>query len=371
MILLSIILILIVIHYSFLLNKIASNIVIAPIDKSDAKTKNKISIIIPFRNEADQLNETILSLLGLDYDKDYFEVLFINDHSNDNFIDVIDAFAAINNFHLINNSGEGKKSAIETGISLAKYDWILSSDADCIFDSRWLNSCNYLINAKPSDLFILPVYSQAGNSIVSKFQYYDSLSILGINMGFYNWRKRVLLGSGANLLYKKSKFEEANPFNNNKKIHSGDDMFILQEFKRLKFNICLNFNKGLWVKTKNNPTWIKTIDQRIRWVKKMGSLDRNEAFFLGLYFFLIQCVLILNLILALVFNYMWFVFLFLITLKAFYDAKLMRKTAQLNKLEIRFFDIFYLEIIYMLFVPLLLIVSIFRNPKWKERKISS
>ncbi len=371
MILLSIILILFFLHYSFLINKIASKIVIPPIRKSDLKKQNKFSIIIPFRNEEHHLKESILSLHELEYDEKYYEILFINDHSIDHFSKVFNEFASISNIHLIDSNGEGKKTAVETGISYAKFDWILSSDADCTYDKNWLNTCNDLINTKHSDLFVLPVYSQLGDSVLAKFQYYDSLSTLGINMGFYNWKNKVLLASGANLLYKKSKFEKANPFENNKNIHSGDDMFILQEFKKSKFNISVNFNEGLWVETKINPTWKKTIDQRIRWVKKMGSLKKNETFFFGLYFFLVQCVLITCLLAAFVFKYMWAVFLFLIALKAYYDTKLMRNTGRLNKLKVRFYELFYLEIIYMLMLPLLLIVSIFRNPNWKERKISS
>ena len=239
MILFSVILILIFLHYSYLLNKIALKIAIDPSFKHDSKTLHKISIIIPFRNETQNLKSVILSLLELDYNLDSFEILFINDHSEDDYKSVFDEFPSVNNIHLIDSNGEGKKAAIETGIRNARFNWILSSDADCNFDSTWLFSCIHTINTQHSDLFILPVYTAYGKSVLAKFQHYDSLSILGVNVGYYSWKNIVLLASGANLLYKKNKFEEANPFVNNKNIHSGDDMFILQEFK-LKINKNLN-----------------------------------------------------------------------------------------------------------------------------------
>ena len=45
--------------------------------------KNTFSIIVPFRNEAQNLPACIASLKKLDYPKELLEIIFVNDHSTD------------------------------------------------------------------------------------------------------------------------------------------------------------------------------------------------------------------------------------------------------------------------------------------------
>ena len=56
--------------------------------KSDSKIAvNSFSIIIPFRNEFNNLPELLSSLNKLDYPIELFEIIFVDDDSNDIKID--------------------------------------------------------------------------------------------------------------------------------------------------------------------------------------------------------------------------------------------------------------------------------------------
>jgi len=84
-------------------------------------TKNKFSIIIPFRNEQDNLFELINSLNNICYDYDAFEILFIDDDSTDNSVNLIKKHLSSNyDFQILKNkrrSDSPKKDAIETAIN--------------------------------------------------------------------------------------------------------------------------------------------------------------------------------------------------------------------------------------------------------------
>ena len=105
----------------------------------------RFTIIIAFRNEVKNLESLIESLQELNYPKSLFEVILINDNSTDNSEEL--AIRLLNctqlDFHIYNNvtkSKSPKKDAITLGIKHAKYQWIITTDADCIVPSNWLKS---------------------------------------------------------------------------------------------------------------------------------------------------------------------------------------------------------------------------------------
>lgn len=371
MLLIAILIGLLIIHYSWILGKITKGIVHHPKSSLNNKSNyNKITVLIPFRNESDVLLKTLTSISQLKYKHDDYEVIFINDHSTDNF-KLDQKFSSIENIKFIQNKGIGKKEAIKTGIKEANFDWILCSDADCIFNPLWLDSANQLIESIDSDLYILPVIISPRSSFIERFQYYDSLSTLGFNIGYNEWKGVVLLASGANLLYKKELFSSVDPYKGNEKISSGDDIFLLEEFRKKGCKIFLETDENLWVQSDAVSSLQKVIDQRVRWVKKMGHLKSKRSFFMGFYVLFIQLILWLSL--AASFNFQWMILVFIgfIVVKTKADFNLMQKTASIKGLKVKSKEVFIYEFVYMLFVPFIVLISIFRNPEWKGRKISS
>jgi len=337
-------------------------------EEEKSPVRNTFSIIIPFRNEAKVIRDTIESLSRLDYDKESFEIILVNDHSEDDFQKQIGGLLDSSSIIIIDNNGVGKKEAIETGVEKAKNEWILCSDADCLFQEDWLIACNNAINENSADLFLFPVFISEGKGLLGRFQYYDLLSTLGFNMGFYFYKGISLLANGANILYKKVDFQTIDPFKNNKRISSGDDMFLLQEFKNNVKVIKMDCTSDLWVQTKGQVTWSAFFDQRIRWVKKMKFIKSDLSFYIGIYISAIQLALWISLILGFFSLYIFYFFLILIIVKTWADFKLIKKISSYKNLHIEVGEILFFEFIYMLIVPIILIVSVFRTPLWKGRK---
>jgi len=88
----------------------------------------KVSIIIPCFNQLAYLGEAITSVKNQTY-KDY-EIIIVNDGSTEqNAIDLINAFASFNIF-IIHDVNKGVSAARNKGIEMAKGEYILPLDAD-------------------------------------------------------------------------------------------------------------------------------------------------------------------------------------------------------------------------------------------------
>jgi len=115
--------------------------------KNDLKPVTRFSIMIPARNEADNIDRFLLSILEQQYPAELFEVILINDHSTDNTSEKVQLLQKeYSRLQLIelsehidsNKTNAYKKKAIEIAIAAAKGDWIITTDADCQANPDWL-----------------------------------------------------------------------------------------------------------------------------------------------------------------------------------------------------------------------------------------
>ena len=156
----------------------------------DKNSTTKFSIIIPFRNEVKNLSNLLESILHLSYPKNSFEILFVDDFSDDNSINIIqDKFLKSDvDYQIISNekkSNSPKKDAIETAISKSKYDVIVTTDADCLVPEFWLHCFNSLLNDSKSNMIVAPIRLIYNTSFVQKFQALEVLSLQTITTGAF------------------------------------------------------------------------------------------------------------------------------------------------------------------------------------------
>ena len=259
---------------------------------------NTFSIIIPFRNEAKNLPELLNSLDKLKYPKELFEILLINDESEDDFMSIISNYND-NNLRVINNernSNSPKKNAIETGIKHSNFDWILTTDADCILPEYWVNSYDEFIQMNAPVFIAGPVTFKINNTFLDKFQLLDFMALIGCSIGGFGIQKPFMC-NGANLCYKKGAFIAVNGFEGNRNIASGDDIFLLEKMMKKypkKTKYLKSFNT--LVTTSTMPTLRSLLSQRIRWASKTNSYTNSFTKFISLTIFLINllCAVIIT-----------------------------------------------------------------------------
>lgn len=114
---------------------------------------NDVSIIIPCYNHGDKITKTINSCNLIHANK---EIIVVNDGSTDNTKDIIVQFP---NIRLINQENHGVGNARNVGISICKYNNIITIDAD----DEFLIGVNKLLNyINEYDLIYGNVFNSTG-----------------------------------------------------------------------------------------------------------------------------------------------------------------------------------------------------------------
>jgi glycosyltransferase involved in cell wall biosynthesis len=111
------------------------------------KSTVKISVIIPVRNEAENIQNLLDDLEKQTYPKDLFEVIIADDSSTDNTLEIVKSFKSktsnsliINELSDIERNLSPKKRAINSSIQLAKGELITTTDGDCRVNPKWLET---------------------------------------------------------------------------------------------------------------------------------------------------------------------------------------------------------------------------------------
>lgn len=261
--------------------------------------KTRFSIIVPFRNEAENLPKLLESIVLLKYPSDLFEFIFVNDASEDDSVALINQLLQIPsesiNFRIIDNerqSASPKKDAITKAIAIGKFEWILTTDADCVLPKHWLIAYNKYIEKYRPIMVAGPVNYIVNGTLTQQFQKFDGLSLQLVTQGSFGLQV-PLLCNGANLAYKKEAFSEVEGFKLNNHIASGDDIFMLEKMQdRFPEQVCFIKSKDAIVETCPQKNWNEVINQRIRWASKTSKQKSWITKLLGGLVFLVNLFVI-------------------------------------------------------------------------------
>lgn len=337
----------------------------------------KFSVIIPARNEQDNITNCILSIMQNNYPADQLEIIVIDDHSTDNTSDhVKELQQKYLQLKLIDLSkrvpgklNSYKKKAIEIGIEESSHDWIVTTDADCFVSKNWLWSINNFISKKNYSFIAAPVKYKNDNSFVSIFQSLDFLSLQGItaasvSAGFHS------MCNGANIAYRKEVFKEVGGFKGVDKIASGDDMLLMGKIKkRYPAQVGYLFNNEAIVSTAPMSTWKDFFNQRIRWASKATHYKDNRIFLVLLLVYLLNLFLLLLPITFFWNNDLWKWWLILLMIKAISEFFFMLPVAKFfgEKKLMKWF--FIMQPVHLFYIVVAGWLGKFGSYQWKGRKV--
>jgi cellulose synthase/poly-beta-1,6-N-acetylglucosamine synthase-like glycosyltransferase len=238
----------------------------------------KISVIIPARNEENNIGQLLKSMQEQSYSKELFEVIVVDDHSTDATATVVRQFQTVKLIQLTEDGiNSYKKKAIETGIAAATGEFIVTTDADCLPSPDWLKTIIAFREENDAVFIAAPVTlthnpsrlrGEGGNSLLSIFQQLDFMVLQGIT-GAAVYKKKLSMCNGANLAYTKKAFNAVNGFSGIDHIASGDDMLLMHKIeKQYPGKIHYLKSKEAIVSTQPMKTWKAFFNQRIRWASK-------------------------------------------------------------------------------------------------------
>lgn len=343
---------------------------LTPADSSIGEQR-VISVVVPFRNEENHIHHLIRSLSDLNYPREKFEVIFVNDHSDDNSENVIKSLIHDKgNFSIVNLDAtqRGKKSAITKGVLLAKGELIATTDADCTVQRNWLHIISTSFDDDMHMVFGGVVLK--GSSFFSQLQAIEFSSLIGsgaatLGLGFFT------MCNGANMAYKKKSFELVNGYEGNLSVPSGDDEFLARKILTA-FPQSIRFLKDKEsVVTSRAATTSKTfVHQRLRWAGKWKYNSSWLSKLLAVQILLVQMAFIGLLVLPFIWiEPVWLIFL-LIVVKMSLEIALIYPVARFLGAKWTWSAFLILQLIYPLYVIGIGIMSLGMTYQWKGRSLS-
>ena len=330
-------------------------------------TDLSVSIVIAARNEEDSIDSCLSSLTRLDFPEDRYEVVIVDDHSQDRTPEKISAFCRDRKnwrYILLQEKSlelRGKKNALLHGINVARNDLIFTTDADCIVPEGWLRSMTrYFMPNVSMVLGYSPL--KKGKGFLYRVLQFDNLfsaiaSAAPVKLGY------PFTSVGRNLAYRKQAYEDAGGFLALKKFRSGDDVHLTERFRYLntgKIEFCADPNT--FVETGLLERKRDVIQQQIR--KNSKTLKTSgSSVALSLVIFLYYVMLVLLPIILPKAVSIWVITIVIKFILEFID---LQKAARIfgQKDIIPFIPI--MQIIYPLHIITFSLIGIFQLYRWKK-----
>ena len=194
----------------------------------------------------------------------------------------------------INDEGKGKKHALSRLISAAETEYVWMMDDDVVLEVK-----GERLEVKGTDLLILPlrmVSEDEKPSLLERLQIAEYAAIQQLTIETAK-RGHAVMCSGANLIAKRDRwlesYQDLHP-----EIPSGDDMFLLESFKRRGLKIAVLDDSRFEAIVRPHTSWRAFFRQRMRWAGKAPKYTDKDilrcgAIVLGANLLQLVCPLVL------------------------------------------------------------------------------
>jgi biofilm PGA synthesis N-glycosyltransferase PgaC len=326
-----------------------------------------VSIVIAARNESRRITPCLQSLTKLDYPEESYEVIFVDDDSQDDTsVKIKNYCQARSNWHLLRIDEKssilhGKKNALMKGIEKARGELIFTTDADCVVPAQWLH--RMVPYFKPDVTMVLgysPLMKKQGLlfSILSFDNLFSAIvSAAPVKLG------HPFNSVGRNLAYRKRAYENAGGFLALKAFRSGDDIHLTQRFRDLKsgkIDFCAH--PDTFVQTFLPSTFSEIFHQQLRKNSKTTKLPWPSLFFI----FLVFIYYILLVIVPLLSSQLLFFWLILLAIKFTLEYLNLHKAAHIFRQKHLIPLIPVMQVIYPLYLIIFNLLGIFQKYNWKQ-----
>ncbi len=183
----------------------------------------------------------------------------------------------------IDDEGRGKKWALRKGVEMAGTEFVWLTDADVERES-------YPVFVPPTllgDLTILPLRMEAcvdsgsrtSGTSLQMLQRTEYLALQSLTM-WASEKGRAVMCSGANMIVRREKWLGSYA-DLHTEIPSGDDMFLLESFKRRGLTVKALFEPDYIATVRSVETWGAFFRQRMRWAGKAPKYRDRDILLCG------------------------------------------------------------------------------------------
>ncbi|WP_307905447.1 glycosyltransferase [Haliovirga abyssi] len=237
----------------------------------------KISIIIPAKDEENNIETILTSCLNQNYSKELYEVVLINDRSKDKTLELAKKFEKeFKNLKIITIKKKesnlyGKQNALDVGIKNATGDLILITDADCKINKNWVRRMSKYFAGKDLGMVIgkTEITHMQNPNFLYRLQtvahrFLMEIAQVPIMFGYYT------SGIGNNLAFRKNAYIKIGGYENLGESIL-DDEILIRGFARKGYKLAAGFTKNSIVETNPMKSYKELFNQHKRWI--VGSLN--------------------------------------------------------------------------------------------------
>jgi len=242
-----------------------------------------VSVIVPARDEEAVIERCLFSILRSSYPADRFEVIVVDDLSDDRTAALVEGVAESNGRVRLLRMPENlertrahKKRAIEKGIAHARGAVILTTDADCTAGPGWIGAMAGAFGDVAADPQAGPVTAFVSGPVVYtierpallQIQALEFLGLVALGAGMIGAGRPVTC-NGANVAYRKDVFNALGGFSGIDHLTSGDDELLMQKVaQETPHRVAFCADPAATVETEPVRTVGGFIQQRRRWASK-------------------------------------------------------------------------------------------------------
>ncbi len=242
-----------------------------------------VSVVICARNEAENLEKNLPLILKQDFPD--FEVVVVNDCSNDETEDILKRFKQeYKNLKTTfikedEKFKHGKKLALTVGIKSAKNEWILLTDADCIPESdQWISCMARQFSANVSIVLGYGGFTET-KSFLNKLIRFDA-AIIALQYFSFALFGRPYMGVGRNLAYRRSLFFANKGFAAHARLESGDDDLFINEVSKSN-HVVIEPSKLSHTRSEAKKTFKRWVEQKVRHFTTFSRYNKKDIYLLG------------------------------------------------------------------------------------------
>lgn len=244
---------------------------------------NYISVVIPVYNSEKFLDDLLDSLMRQSLNTEVYEIIFIDNNSNDNSARILRNYTNINKnckYYMFNKK-QGSYASRNFGISLARGDVLAFTDADCILGEKWLKNIWEFYNVKENENLII-----AGNIEIiientnNLWEQYDK--IVHLNNKKYVKNKSA---ATANLIVPKKIFQNVGKF---KELFSGGDTEWTKRASEKGYNLKFMANIKVYHPSRKNFVEVKNKIFRIGFGRGRKIAYEKKSIILNLFLYFLR-----------------------------------------------------------------------------------
>jgi len=334
------------------------------------ENKEKVTVIIPFKNESDNIINSIKSLQEQTYPKEKLEIYYVDDNSTDDSIERYNSFSKEDYFRLLVVPNEylpaqRKLRAIKFGLDQANGDIIITTDCDCLHNAKWIES---IVNTFDEETGFVsgPVKFSNKKLLYSSLQELEFAGLILTGAGLIGLNQPVVCNS-ANIAYRKDLIETIK--NKSKNLSEVfDESLIIKTSIETNYKVKFCWNADAIVSTEAVSNLKNFWKQRTRWasfnwfqlpVNILLSLALTFLFYLSIPLLLLQSISGNTLSL--------FLLAFSMMIKLVADYIVLREGRKFLFENIRIHLFLIAELLHIPYIIISVVSGFIFNVKWKEK----